>query len=234
MWLSLAQGVAGGAAGAIGAGIANSQDPQGPRIKELSALQGSGRLDRTDQMLVDQDLAASRRAADEANQAVANQMALTGSSSGRDVEGLAAAATAGEQAATDKARASWAKAFGAEGQELADRKAIRHDRQMEIVNNIQAGLGGSAAATGMAAGASQNVAKMPDVSSLNDGQKAAVKQIMSLAHSGKITPAQAQQMLDMLAGKGDVAAGSSAKSGSALGPAFMPPTGVNPLPAEVY
>lgn len=144
---------AGAAVGAGGAAAANKQTGNKARIKELEQLQATQRLTAGDEALVNQVRQANRRAADEAAMQAANMAANAGATSGRDMAALASANTEAQQAAADKASAAWAQMYGQEGQELEDRKAIRRDRTMEVVNYFSKGLTDLGSAVGGYAGA---------------------------------------------------------------------------------
>ena len=180
-----AQAGIGSTVGFVGALAANAKDKMGPRIKELAALQGSGRLDANDNRLINKSYAAEQRAADAAAQQTADQLSAMGGASGRDVASVASTNQAQARDATDRASARFAQAFGAEGQELADRKAIRHDRSMELVNFAASALSGSANAGGFMKGAQKMAAAAkPDFTKLPADQRATYEKAWASKEAG--------------------------------------------------
>lgn len=132
----------------IAAEIAYQNTGNGARIKELNQSQGTRRLTYEGETAAGLNQEAAQMGADAQNNAIASQMAAEGGTSGRDVAAMAAARLRSTREGADAAKAAWTGEYRAEGQEDADRKAIRQQHVNEMINMITQSASSDEAAVG--------------------------------------------------------------------------------------
>lgn len=173
------------ASAAIGTGgaiAANKGTKNSQAIKGLEQAQATGNLTSGDQMTLNAQQAQLQRRADEAAAQEANILAQHGATSGRDAQAIMGARQTAQGDIADKATQAAASLFSGEKSELEARRAVRRDRNMEIVNfwtegldSLAGAMGGNMGATDKGTTGKLNLtsADMEAYESLSDEDKAA-------------------------------------------------------------